>query len=904
MRGGIRSALLLSVLLLLAGPPASAFRQSIHQEMTEIVLSRLGFDADSADEAGDANWFTDVYEPTNSAAHFDNEDLSGGSARLSSLLDSVIEKLTACDRTGALAELGRALHTLQDLYSHSNAVNNTIQISDFMRLPNPSLSLSCAPPGFAPAGLTSGYFSLSGYLNPFASGGECNTTPPNKCCHKDLHKDDPGRPLHAAAREAAEQATAAYIAKLEQRAMERTGPTAAAYLMKLLKRKQRQLALVIDDTGSMYDDIANVQAAVNALLDGISASGEAPQLNLITFKDEVTDRGRTCNLEQFRAQVNALFASGGGDCPEASNTALLRGIAKAGFGGQVILATDASARDWDLGPLVYQSAASRGISISAILTGDCFSYSLAAAGSGGEAAAASGGAKSGADRSAAAADPPAAASPEADLTSPFARRQLTALTALTGGILFSVPRSEVDQAARLLLDAGRPDTALLMNAVRDLAPGNEWSLPVQVDGAVSAVTFVVNVAGGSLDGFQLVRPDGIAVNAADPGVTLTSLTGVRAYTIQAPASGEWRLRLAGSGRAAVQVFAATTFDLTTKTALLDPDVRRERPEVESKPLQGQPVAGQPLLLEMRFRDDPSSVLVRLVRADGTVLQEIPASRVRPRYYRASFVPPAETFSVAVAGAGPGGPFQRLIRQQFRAQRIRVQAPAMLDAPLGSALRFQVSVENFGPSGNFAVRAVSARGFPVSAPASLSIQESASASFQVVVDLPAAAPGISDDLVTISVQDAANPLVANSASVRLNILNNRAPDCSGATLQLAGSLWPPTGKLIPGSIRGVSDPDGDPVAIEILSIQQSEPTLDLGSGSGNRCPDARILGLNAFELRSERHGTGDGRQYRVQFRATDGKGGSCEASVAVCLPHDAGKPLCKVESTPFDSARCP
>ncbi len=135
----------------------------------------------------------------------------------------------------------------------------------------------------------------------------------------------------------------------------------------------------------MFDDIAGVQAAANRFLDQLVASDEAPTLGLVSFKDDVTNRGLTCNIDQLRAQINGLFASGGGDCPEAMNAALLSAIQTFPrgrsdiqlLGGRILLATDASARDPGLGPTVADEAFLRGISVDAILTGDCVPESAA-----------------------------------------------------------------------------------------------------------------------------------------------------------------------------------------------------------------------------------------------------------------------------------------------------------------------------------------------------------------------------------------------------------------------------------------------------------------------------------------------------------------------------------------------
>jgi len=79
-------AILQVAVLVWAGFPgrALAFKQRFHEQITEEILRGLGFDEDSADQVGDANWYTDIFESSSDAAHADNNQLGGarrGSAR-------------------------------------------------------------------------------------------------------------------------------------------------------------------------------------------------------------------------------------------------------------------------------------------------------------------------------------------------------------------------------------------------------------------------------------------------------------------------------------------------------------------------------------------------------------------------------------------------------------------------------------------------------------------------------------------------------------------------------------------------------------------------------------------------------------------------------------------------------
>ena len=89
--------------------------------------------------------------------------------------------------------------------------------------------------------------------------------------------------------------------------------------------------------------------------------------------------------------------------------------------------------------------------------------------------------------------------------------------------------------------------------------------------------------------------------------------------------------------------------------------------------------------------------------------------------------------------------------------------------------------------------------------------------------------------------------------------NDPPDCSLATASPA-LLWPPNHGLVRIAIRGVVDPDGDRVVIEVTDVGQDE-AVD-APGSGNTAPDAQRAPL---AVRAERSGQGNGRVYTDRVR---------------------------------------
>ncbi len=113
--------------------------------------------------------------------------------------------------------------------------------------------------------------------------------------------------------------------------------------------------------------------------------------------------------------------------------------------------------------------------------------------------------------------------------------------------------------------------------------------------------------------------------------------------------------------------------------------------------------------------------------------------------------------------------------------------------------------------------------------------------------------------------------------------NHAPDCSHAAPSVA-RLWSGGADFQRVEVLGVTDPDGDPVAIEITGVTHDEP------GKKTSCPSARRV-EGGVELLAERDGGGNGRVYEIRFTARDGQGGACEGSVRVCVPHDHGQEEC-------------
>jgi PKD repeat protein len=169
------------------------------------------------------------------------------------------------------------------------------------------------------------------------------------------------------------------------------------------------------------------------------------------------------------------------------------------------------------------------------------------------------------------------------------------------------------------------------------------------------------------------------------------------------------------------------------------------------------------------------------------------------------------------------------------------------------------------------------------------------------------------LVTLIVndgQDESVALIRTSSLALVTVSNesaNRAPVCE-AVVADTPKLWPPNHHLVPLNVIGYTDPDGDAVDLTIEGVFQDEPVNEIGTGSGNTCPDATGVGTTRAQVRAERAGTpkvpGDGRVYHINFAVDDRRGGMCRGTVKVCVPHDNRPGAECIDQGPrFDSSSC-
>ncbi|MCC6143238.1 MAG: VWA domain-containing protein, partial [Candidatus Hydrogenedentes bacterium] len=131
------------------------------------------------------------------------------------------------------------------------------------------------------------------------------------------------------------------------------------------------VGFVIDDTGSMGEEIGGVRAALTAFISELTMAERAVSINLISFKDAPVSLIVSRDLPAVQAQVDGLFASGGDDCPEASVEGLRLASKNVRAGGRVLFATDADAHAGLDIPGTIAALRAKGIRVDVLLTGSC-----------------------------------------------------------------------------------------------------------------------------------------------------------------------------------------------------------------------------------------------------------------------------------------------------------------------------------------------------------------------------------------------------------------------------------------------------------------------------------------------------------------------------------------------------
>jgi hypothetical protein len=684
-------------------------------------------------------------DQTSSAKHFDGENAAGAQLRLATLKQNVLDALRSdpINATGARDNLGSALHTIQDFYSHSNWVEQGNSAAHpgvgrpgalpFAGPATPTCSgftdtgLTCAnSSNIIGSLLTSGYYGGEDRVKPGAfkcsHGGPLDKSSPSSdpvgYFREGINKDtlycdiSPHSSYHGTAAAAAIAGTQQFIEDIKAeitpaqlKALLGAGPT---------------LAFAIDTTGSMGGIIAGVRASATSIVDARLGTDEEPlQYVLAPFNDPSTGPTIATNdAALFKSFIGGLGASGGGDCPELAMTGMYNGLSLADPGGDLFMYTDATAKDAGLAGAVISLAKSKDIKIYPMLFGSC---------------------------------------------SPLTPGYLQA-AAETGGQVFFLFGSEAGAVTQLADLVGRNNVVQLLSTVDTYASTKSYTVPV--DSSMTRLTVAVS---GTLQGVRptvtLTRPDGVVVTLATATKYLSLTSGV-IISIDNPPRGAWTLAVGGSpDQTYVNVngiadLAFSSFKLARFGAM--------PPHQGLLAIDGEPGPGQALYAIASLAGISSVPQFQLRRKNFDLLSPLALEQDQTdngKFFGALTVPNEAFVAYATGTDSSGFPYQRLVSVMVQPQTVSVTPPSRQDLRPGVTTMLTYQIRNDGPAGTFGISATDDQHYITSvSPATLTLASGATANVTVTLAPPAGARIGSSDSITVTAQSTSVITVHNSASL--------------------------------------------------------------------------------------------------------------------------------------------
>jgi len=780
--------------------PTSISHQRITEEaITEFDREFFGINTltRTMEKAKEQIWLANakVDEDQKTAAkHFDGESFIQGNRRIIELKFNCMEALQKNNAEAARIQLGSALHTIQDFYSHSNWVElgNTashphlgffgVEFTNVNRLvptcrdclggdavhcPDCSRNLITGL-------LTSGYYG--GEDPPF------NIWPAGKCNHggvfdtsarnavglfrDGINKDSndclfsPHASLHQEAARLAKEATKKFLSDINRL-------VTPDQLKLLLGGGSGTLSFVIDTTangaGSTLANSLETIEGMGSIIDAVKEQAirivnarlgtdqEPSTYVLVPFNDPgVGPVTVTRHVNVFKNALNALSAHGGGDCPELSQAGMLEALAAIDEGSDLFMFTDASSKDSALAGTVCSLATSKDIRIYPILFGNCSS----------------------------AIDPS------------YIREAND-----SGGQVFSLSSSEAGSITQLADFIVRSNAVNLL-LIEDTFNGIGRAYTVPVDSTMTRIIFSVS----GTTSVVVRRPTGAVVQASDPDVRLLSLSGGTIYSITNPAVGEWNVSVNGTGEVSVEVSGESSLDLSS-FRFVEPGGAGAHPGFF--PIDGQPLAGQEGTIDAVMSGDFNTARFSFRSKTGAVLQTLALSPVPATTgeFSGQVTPPTSAFRVYVTGQDmTGANYQRLLSASIQPQTVKIDAPISQDLQPGQSLTYTFKVHNFGLADRFNFTAFDDKGFLAGiTPSSFALGHNETKE------------------VTVTLRTPANALVGTSDTLTVNVTSNRSNTRNFAVVE---SLVIPPSQLGNISTRAFVQ-TGDNALIGGFIVQGSE-----------------------------------------------------------------------------------
>ncbi|XP_056590286.1 von Willebrand factor A domain-containing protein 7 [Triplophysa dalaica] len=694
------------------------------------------------------------------AHHFDNEAFREGRDLITQGIAKVKINLKEGDYMAARINLGTVTHSLQDFYSHSNWVELGYA-GPYSDLIKPDIPLaktadsktatckSCVnddctdnilPEIQKNKILTSGYFSL---VFPKKPAGKCSHGGFDATSLKDptggINKDDVDSDhgfLHPRAAYMAIDATMELLEDIRQ-AVNQT-----AFLRLLGLTQISALVFVIDTTGSMSDEIAEVKKVSINIIDSRTGTAVEPtEYMLITFNDADVGLTRTGDIDNFKQQINSLSSSGGGDFPEMCLSGLLVALTRAPPSSDIFVFTDASAKDSALKSAVEAMIESTASTVTFLLTSSVSSRRKREV-----------------------------SDSQSSSSRPMSQSEIQLykdLTQVSGGQTLEVTKTTLSEASTAITDTFASGLVTVLQVARSAGSAGNFSFPL--DTSLSSVT--VYITGSSLV-FTLYSPTGVSQSdsVTDGSLGIIQTVGnLKKIKLKSNSqTGEWSIDINSTSSYTLRVIGQSSVNILSYFVEISQEGHSDSwGQIFTRPSIGQNAT---LFLSVTGGESVTVTDVLLVDASESNFVKGSVKSVGGTDYLVSLNRiPEGTFGLRLKGLlnNSSNRFQRQSSNHRKGSRITVKAPIQNTTTPGVPFSFNFTVSTNATAGNYTIRARTSNGFSVSVPSSLNVESGRSAQGTATLTVPSITKSGTDVTLTIEAE-APGSTDLNYATLRLTV----------------------------------------------------------------------------------------------------------------------------------------
>ncbi|KAJ0172778.1 hypothetical protein K1T71_011917 [Dendrolimus kikuchii] len=362
------------------------------------------------------------------------------------------------------------------------------------------------------------------------------------------------------------------------------------------------LVFVFDTTGSMYDDLKQLRAGAEMILNtALKESNIIADFVFVPFHDPAVGPATvTRNKKVFKSALNIVKVHGGGDCPEKSLTGIELALNVSRPGSFIYVFTDATASDHRLVGKVLDAVQRKQSQVVFVLTGHCN-----------------------------------------DLKKPT-YTVYQQIAAASSGQVFNLNKTGVHRVLEFVKSSIKGRTVNLGSVVQPA--GTNYTQDIPVDSTVSEVTVSVS---GAKPQITVVNPSGEQITGPPKLVTTLDLSEIMVVKVLEPEPGNWSITVGSEKDYSVKVVGLSNLTFNHGFSVERP---KSIAEASYRPLQG---TYNYMTLSLTKTDVPVQInYAEIMNLGGKTLFEVPLKEFDSKnkvYLTDAFVPPDEFFYIAING---------------------------------------------------------------------------------------------------------------------------------------------------------------------------------------------------------------------------------------------------------------